>query len=75
MDYESPPLNEIMKTEEYKLSIELMSIRNKLKFSPKEFSKKLNISLDELLKLEYGARNIPIERYKQIIKLAHNIKK
>lgn len=75
MDYELPPLNEIMKTEEYKLSIELMSIRNKLKYSTKEFSKKLNITLDELLKLEYGVRSIPIERYKKIIELANKIEK
>ena len=44
MDYELPPLNEIMQTEEYKLSIELMRIRTELKISPKEFAKKVNIA-------------------------------
>lgn len=75
MDYELPPLNEIMQTEEYKLSIELMRIRTELKISPKEFAKKVNITLEELLKLEYGVRSIPIERYKNIIEIAKQIKK
>ena len=75
MDYELPPLNEIMQTEEYKLSIELMRIRIELKISPKEFAKKVNITLEELLKLEYGVRSIPIERYKNIIEIAKQIKK
>lgn len=64
-----------MQTEEYKLSIELMRIRTELKISPKEFAKKVNITLEELLKLEYWVRSIPIERYKNIIEIAKQIKK
>lgn len=64
-----PKLKEFTSTEKFKLSEKLLDFKYKLNISEEEMAKILEISKDEYLNMEFCVDTIPIEKYKNAVKL------
>ena len=64
----SEQTNNILQSEQFPYSEKIQEYRMKSKLDFFDFAKKLNLSPNEYLDYEYCDLNIPVEKYKELIK-------
>ena len=61
-------ISNILDSEQFPYSEKIMEYRIKSELDFEDFAKKLNLSPNEYLDYEYCDQNIPVEKYKKLIK-------
>lgn len=64
----SEQINDILQSEQFLYSEKIQEYRTNSKLDFFDFAKKLNLSPNEYLDYEYCDLNIPVEKYKELIK-------
>ena len=60
-------INNILNSEQFQYSEQIMEIRSKLNLTIKDIAKILNITEEYYLDLEYSSLKIPVDEYKNIL--------
>ena len=64
----SEEINEIINSEQFSYSEKIMEYRIKSELEFEDFAKKLNLTPEKYLDYEYCDMNIPVKKYKELIK-------
>lgn len=64
----SEQINDILQSEQFPYSEKIQEYRTNSKLDFFDFAKKLNLTPNEYLDYEYCDLNIPVEKYKELIK-------
>lgn len=65
---DSAEIQKIINSEQFQYSEKIMEYRMESELDFEDFAKKLNLSPNEYLDYEYCDLNIPVEKYKKLIK-------
>lgn len=74
MTFDLPELKNIISTEQFALSEQLMDLRYELALSEQEMAEIVGKSLQDYLLLECAMESIPVEEYEQALKKVNEYK-